>query len=98
RPDGRTSPVTTGMAAENVAPPSVDRAYFGPSGESQRRWIVPSPSARATTGRPREGTATVVTRPAAWPASAAALMQTKIRAPRTGPACGIIMVLGPGAK
>src|SRR5262245_11786488 len=98
RPDGRTSLVTTGMAAENVAPPSVDRAYLGPSGESHRRWIVPPASARAATGRPRDGTATVVTRPAASPASAAGLMQMKIRAARAGPACGIIMALGRGAK
>ena len=45
RPAAGEPPVTTGMAAENVTPPSVDLAYFGPSGESQRRWIVPPASA-----------------------------------------------------
>src|SRR5947209_1061998 len=91
RPDGRTSPVTTGIAAENVAPQSVDLAYFGPSGESPRRWIVPAESARATTGRPTVGTETVVTRlDASSPRAMRGQREIAARRARAGPACGIV--------
>src|SRR4051794_23234112 len=93
-PGGRPAPVTTGMAAENVAPPSVERAYLGPSGDSQRRWIVPPASARATTGRPSAGTAIVVTRPGSPPAKAAGgQSRNATKRAGAGRAFGVIMAV-----
>src|SRR5262249_28307493 len=91
RPAACEPPRTTGMAAENVTPPSVDFAYFGPSSESKTRWTVPSLSVLATTGFPPPGTATVVTLLAESSANAGGRVGIVHRTARTHTALRILM-------